>query len=189
MGGAHRGEDPWAAWPSIPAVLRVMAGWFFVGIGVLNLAVEVDGGLTAPYLTFHAVLLAGGMLLLSWHRFAPSRAAGLVAALLALAGMAATAVPVTSGCCLADHPQRRGYPFPFLGTGDGVHVDPEYVVTDLIFWGCAGLMLLVVLSGIERLLPERRTPVDLGGYQAKHAETRAMDATTDRAEENVGGLT
>ncbi|MEU4687467.1 hypothetical protein [Actinoplanes sp. NPDC023714] len=189
MGGAHRGEDPWAAWTQVTAVIRVMAGWFLVGIGGLNLAVEIDGGLTSAYLIFHVALLAGGALLLLKHRITPSRAGYLLSGVLALAGMAATAVPATARCCLAAYPERRGYPYPFLGTGDGVHVDPEYLVADLVFWGCLGLVLLTVLALIERVLPERRTPVDLGDYTARHAETRAMDATPDRTGENVGGLT
>ncbi|MEU4562126.1 hypothetical protein AB0F72_27395 [Actinoplanes sp. NPDC023936] len=188
MGGAHRGEDPWAAWPHVPAVLRVMAGWFLVGIGALNLAVTVDGGLTGPFLIFHVALLAGGVLLLTRHRIRPSRAGYLVSGLLALAGMAIATVPANAHCCLADHPQRRGYPFPFLGTGDGVHVDPEYLVADLVFGGCAGLLVLTVLTVIEQRLPERRTPVDLGAYTGRHAEPRAMAATGDRSGENVGGL-
>jgi hypothetical protein len=189
MGGAHRGEDPWADWPSVPAVLRVMAGWFLAGIGALNLAVEVDGGLTSVYLVFHVTLLVGGVLLLVKHRIAPSRAGYLVASLLALVAMAASTVPTTSRCCLADHPQRRGYPYPFLGTGDGVHVDPKYLAAGLVFWGCAGLVALTVLTLIERALPERRTPVSIVEYTGRHAEDRAMAATPERTDENVGGLT
>jgi hypothetical protein len=196
MGGAHRGEDPWADWPSIPAVIRVMAGWFLVGIGGLDLAVEMDGGLTTPYLVFHVALLAGGTLLLIKHRFTPSRAGYLAATPLALAGLVASTVPTTSGCCLADHPERRGYPFPFLGTGDGVHVDPGYLAAAVIFWGCLGLVVLTVLTLIERVLPEKRVAVDLDpdidraleGYVARHAEPNAMTATPDRTGENVGGL-
>ncbi|WP_229075677.1 hypothetical protein [Actinoplanes sp. DH11] len=188
MGGAHRGEDPWAAWPSIPAVIRVMAGWFLCGIGALNLAVEVDGGLAGTYLVFHVVLLLGGVLLLARHRLAPSPAGSVITGLLTLAGMAITALPVTSRCCLDEHPQRRGYPFPFLGSGDGTHVDPKYLVADLIFWGCAGLLVLTVVTLVERMLPERRTPVDLGAYAGRHAERHALAATGDRSDENVGGL-
>ncbi|MDI6099717.1 hypothetical protein QLQ12_14025 [Actinoplanes sp. NEAU-A12] len=174
-------------WPSIPAVLRVMAGWFMLGIGLLNLAVEIDGGLTGAYLMFHVVLGLGGVLMLLRRRPVPSRAGCAIAGVLALAGMVSTALPGTSRCCLED-PPGHGYPYPFLGTGGGVHVEPAYLVVDLIFWGCAGLLAMVVLAVAERALPQRRTPIDLRRYRG-HAEPAAMSATPDRAGENVGGLT
>jgi hypothetical protein len=175
-------------WPSIPAVLRVMAGWFLLGIGLLNLAVEVDGGLTGTYLVFHVGLGIGGVLLLLRRRPVPSRPGIAVAAVVTLAAMAATGLPATSRCCMENYPGRYGYPYPFLGVGGGVHVDPLYLVADLIFWGCAGLLAVIVLAVTEQALPERRTPVDLSRYSA-HAETVAMSATGDRTGENVGGLT
>jgi hypothetical protein len=175
-------------WPSIPAVLRVMAGWFLLGIGLLNLAVEVDGGLTSAYLVFHVMIALGGVLLLLRRRPVPGRAGQLVAMALVPVGMVATTWPETSGCCMADHPGRHGYPFPFLGVGGGLHVEPLYLAADLIFWACAGLLAVVLLALIERGLPERRTPVDLSRY-AGHAEPGAMSATPDRTGENVGGLT
>lgn len=189
MGGAHRGENPGAAWPSIPAVLRVMAGWFLVGVGVLNLAVEVDGGLTNRYVIFHVVLPAGGAVLLMRHRFTPSRAGYVIAGLAAGAGLAVSTVPATSHCCLAQHPRRHGWPYPFLGSGDGVHVDAKYLAVALVFWSCVGLLLLAVIARVERMLPERRTPVDLAALTGGHAEAHAMTAIPDRRDQNVGGLT
>lgn len=140
-------------WASIPAVLRVMTGWFLLGIGLLDIAVELDGGLTVTYLVFHLGLCVGGVLLLLRHRPVPSFAALLLVPLPGLAGMIA------------------GYPFP--------PTDRFHTAADLIFWSCAGLLLTVLLARAERLLPERRTPVDLSGYGG-HAEPRVN--------ENVGGL-
>ncbi|WP_433792151.1 hypothetical protein [Actinoplanes sp. CA-252034] len=168
-------------WPSIAAVLRVMTGWFLIGIGLLNLGVEVDGGLSGAYLVFHLMLAAGGVLLLLRRRPAPGRAGSALAAALVLVAIVATAVPHTSGCCMEDYPGRHGYPFPFLGVGGGLHLAPLYLVADLIFWSCAGLLAVVALAGIERVLPERRTPVDLSRYHA-YAEPSPRG-------ENVGGLT
>lgn len=168
-------------WPSIPAVLRVMAGWFLLGIGLLNLAVEVDGGLSGTYLTFHLVVVAGGVLLLMRRRPVPSRAGFAVVAALVGAAIVATAAPDSAGCCLADYPGRHGFPFPFLGAGGGLHVDPLYLAADAVFWGCAGLLTVVVLAMVERALPERRTPVDLSRYNA-YAEPSPRGG-------NVGGLT
>ncbi|MBO3740427.1 hypothetical protein [Actinoplanes flavus] len=175
-------------WPSIPAVLRVMAGWFLLGVGLLNLAVEADGGLTDAYLVFHLALVAGGVLLLMRRRLIPSRPGILVGVVLTLAGMAATTVPTTTRCCMAEYPERHGFPYPFLGIDDGVHVDVKYLVADLIFWTCAGLLVLAAIALVEALLPERRTPVDLTRYGG-HAEPRTMDVAEDRTGENVGGLT
>ncbi|MEU4618831.1 hypothetical protein AB0G04_02470 [Actinoplanes sp. NPDC023801] len=175
-------------WPSIPAVLRVMTGWFLLGIGLLNLAVGADGGLTGAYLVFHLMLVVGGGLLLLRYRPVPGRAGHVVAAVLVLLGMLSTAVPESSGCCMAGEAGRHGYPFPFLGTGGGLRLEPLYLASDLIFWACAGLLAVVVLALIERGLPERRTPIDLSRY-AGHAEPGAMSATPDRTGENVGGLT
>ncbi|GGN16866.1 hypothetical protein FHR83_004939 [Actinoplanes campanulatus] len=175
-------------WPSIPAVLRVMAGWFLLGIGVLNLAVSADGGLTDTFLIFHLVLVAGGVLLLMRRRLIPSRPGIVVGAVLTLAAMVATAIPTTTRCCMAEYPARHGFPYPFLGIDGGVHVDVKYLVADLVFWACAGLLALAVIALVEALLPERRTPVDLTRYGG-HAEPRVRDTAEDRTGENVGGLT
>lgn len=176
-----------ALWPSIPAVLRVMAGWFLLGIGLLNLAVAFDGGLTSAYLVFHVMLAIGGVLLLRRRRPVAGRAARLIGAGLVTAGIVMTSLPDSSGCCMHGVSDRHGYPFPFLGTGGGLRVAPLYLVADLIFWVCAGLLVVAALSMIEQRLPERRTPVDLSRYTG-HAEPGAMSATTDRTGENVGGL-
>ncbi|GAA4930958.1 hypothetical protein [Actinoplanes utahensis] len=162
-------------WPSVPAVLRVMTGWALLGVGLLDIAVEVDGGLTRTYLVFHLMIVAGGVLLLLRQRLAPSRAGLLVTAGTVVAATALTALP-----------GQAGYPFPFWG--DGAGVDRFHLGADLLFWGCAGLLLAAVLAQAERFLPERRTPIDLSRYGG-HAEVRSMAATPDRAGENVGGLT
>ncbi|SDT76555.1 hypothetical protein [Actinoplanes derwentensis] len=140
-------------WASIPAVLRVMAGWLLLGIGLLDLAVELDGGLTVTYLVFHIGLCVGGILLLVRRRPMPSFAALILVPIPGLTGL------------------LYGYPFPLI--------DWFHTAADLIFWSCAGLLLTVALALAERLLPERRTPVDLSHYPG-HAEPRAT--------ENVGGL-
>ncbi|GIF43090.1 hypothetical protein [Actinoplanes xinjiangensis] len=168
-------------WPSIPAVLRVMAGWFLLGIGLLDLAVAADGGPAGGFLVFHLMIAAGGVLLLLRRRPVPGRAGYAVAAGLVAAAIVATTLPETSACCMEDYPGRHGYPFPFLGAGGGLHVDPLYLAADLIFWACAGLLAVVLLALVERVLPERRTPVDLSRYNA-YAEPSARG-------ENVGGLT
>ncbi|KUL21929.1 hypothetical protein [Actinoplanes awajinensis] len=179
-------------WPSIPTVLRVMTGWFLFGIGLLDLATGGDG---PAYAIFHVAVTLGGTVLLSLHRIRPSRTGYQIAALTGLAGLGLGLLPTTTRCCLAFYPQRRGYPFPFLGSGGGLHLDGRYLAADLVFWVCAGLVTLVGARFVERLLPERRTPVDLAGYVGRHAEPHAHEAEDHahvprhRADENVGGLT
>ncbi|GAA4593185.1 hypothetical protein BJY16_000884 [Actinoplanes octamycinicus] len=185
-------------WPSIPTVLRVMVGWFLFGIGLLNLACGADG---TAYLVFHVTVTLGGMILLALHRVEPSRAGYLIASVTGVAGLALGLLPVTDRCCLTAYPERRGYPYPFLGVGDGVHADLRYFVFDLVFWLCAGTIALVVTRVVEGCLPERRTPVDLTGYVGRHAEPAPVAGDVaghaevhayvaqHRADENVGGLT
>lgn len=172
-------------WPSIPTVTRVMAGWFLFGVGLLDLVTGVDG---VVYVTFHVAVTLGGMVLLALHRIRPSRAGWITAALVTVAGLGTGLLVDTSRCCLAGHPQRRGFPFPFLGLGDGVHTDARYLGADLVFWACAGLIALALVRAVEKQMPERRTPVDLTGYVGRHAEAHAYTAQ-HRADENVGGLT
>ncbi|GAA2886218.1 hypothetical protein Acy02nite_41890 [Actinoplanes cyaneus] len=172
-------------WPSIPTVLRVMTGWFLFGVGVLDLATGADG---VVFVVFHVMVALGGVVLLGLHRVRPSRAGYLAAALVTVAGLGAGLLVDTDRCCLADYPQRRGFPFPFLGLGRGVHPDLRQLGSDLVFWACAGLVATVLVRAVEKQLPERRTPVDLDDYVGRHAEPHAYVAQ-HRADENVGGLT
>ncbi|BCJ42895.1 hypothetical protein GCM10010168_03650 [Actinoplanes ianthinogenes] len=190
-------------WPSIPTVLRVMAGWFLFGIGLLNLACGGDG---TTYRVFHVTVTLGGMILLGLHRVGASRAGQLIATAAGVAGFGLGLLRV------ADRDAGwRGYPYPFLQTAGGIRADGRHLVFDLVFWLCAGTLALVVVRTAERCLPERRTPVDLAGYVGRHAEAppaggaepaggvaaaelgRHAEARVyvaqHRADENVGGLT
>jgi hypothetical protein len=171
-------------WPSIPTVLRVMIGWFLLGIGLLDLANGADG---VTYLVFHGAVTLGGMILLARHRVEPSRAGWLVAALGGTAGFGLGLLPVATWCCSAGLPSGRGYPYPFLRTTGEMHADLRYLGFDLLFWVCAGLAAVVLVRLVEACLPERRTPVDLTGYVGRHAEAHGHVAQ-HRADENVGGL-
>ena len=115
-------SDDTGLWPPVTSVLRVMAGWLCAGLGALNLAVAADGPMSATFLIFHGVLVAGGVLLLGLGRVLPTRAGYLVVAALALAGLLLAALPTTSPCCLTADRVEHGYPYPFLG--DGPRVDP-----------------------------------------------------------------
>ncbi|GIE83711.1 hypothetical protein [Actinoplanes regularis] len=170
---------------SLPAVARVMTGWLLFGAGLLNLATGVDG---TVYVVFHVTVTLGGVVLLTLHRIRPGRTEYAVATLVTVAGFGFGLPPVTTRCCLAGYPERHGFPFPFLGTGDGMHADLRYLGADLVFWACAGLVALAGTRAVERRLPERRVPVELAGYLGWHGESHAY-AAQHRTDENVGGLT
>jgi hypothetical protein len=62
-------------WASFGTALRLIVGWFCLAIGVLNLLAEFDRSSRepdGPYLTFHLMLLVGGVVLLALAWIAPS---------------------------------------------------------------------------------------------------------------------
>ena len=49
---------------------------------------------------------------------------------------------------------RHGYPFVFAArTEDGAswHVDGERLLADLLFWGYAGLIALIIVASVRRV--------------------------------------
>ncbi|GIE99076.1 hypothetical protein [Paractinoplanes rishiriensis] len=174
---------------SAVTMLRLLAGWAGTALGLLGLAMGIDtgpGSTDGPYLIFHGMLLSTGLALLAVGllRKRSGPAGYLAGGAVAVAGLVLSALPSTSaGCCLRQYPERHGFPFTLLGGGAGEwHVDVSHLVADLIFWGCAGFFVLVLVT---QLRPaggrSRRAPA---GRHATHAEHRAP-APRD---ENVGGL-
>ncbi len=146
-------------WTSFGTALRLIVGWFCVAIGVLNLLVELDRSGRQPdgaYLTFHFVLLIGGVVLLALAfinpRFGPL--GYVVGGAVALAGMVASTVPATKTiCCLSAFAVRHGFPFTFLARHDSAgrwHVDSQHTLADLLFWGYVGLFVMIVVSLFHR---------------------------------------
>jgi hypothetical protein len=150
---------PATGWGSFGAALRLIVGWFSIAIAVLNLLAELDRVPERPYLLFHAMLLAGGLLLISFGRGAAGTPMGYAAGGAVLAGgMLAGALPVNAAaCCLGGFAVRHGYPFSFLARNEGGrwHVDSPHLLADLLFWGYAGLIVLVAVVLTRRVTRHR----------------------------------
>lgn len=154
MGAAGNDQAPGLP-HSFGAGLRLLVGWCSVAVAVLNLLTEL-GRLPEPaYLLFHAVLLVGGLLLVSFGWGAagagPAGYSGFGAVLVG--GMLLSALPATDArCCMTEYAVRHGFPFTFLARDEGSrwHVDGPHLVTDLLFWGYAGLVALVLVAATRR---------------------------------------
>lgn len=152
-GTEHRAEVSGLG-TSLGTAVRLFAGWCCVLIGVFDLIVELDwrpGALDLPYLIFHAVLLAGGGVLLGLGWLAPRPGAGgsvAGGATLVLGTLISAAPATTTICCQPAYAIRHGFPFVFAAhnTGGRWHVDVPHLVADLVFWACAGLIVLVAIA-------------------------------------------
>ncbi|GLY95673.1 hypothetical protein Acsp02_29280 [Actinoplanes sp. NBRC 103695] len=196
-------------WTSFGTALRLIVGWFCVAIGVLNLLVEVDRNRgdppDTPFFLFHVMLFVGGITLLavSWLGRGPGLPGYLAGALVTTAGMVVSGIPVTpSVCCRTAFDVRHGWPFTFVARNEGVgeaarwHIDSQHLLADLLFWGYAGLIALVIVAMVRRAVTPRAEPSEEpaepepGPLGAVHAEQRALAAeekTGERA--NVPGET
>lgn len=146
-------------WGSFGAALRLIVGWLSVTVAVLDLATELDHVPELPYLLFHAVLLVGGLLLIS-HGGGAGPAGYLVAGAVLVGGMLVSALPVTDTvCCMTAFAVRHGYPFTLVARGGGGawHVDSRHLLADLLFWGYAGLIALVLVAMTRRVTHHHRT--------------------------------
>lgn len=170
--------------PGLPemalTMLRLLTGWACVAVGLLDLAM----GLTDPrYLLFHGALLAGGLILLALGHLPkrPGLPGYLAGGAVTVLGLLVSALPGTSSafCCQSDHPRRHGFPFTAVAAGAGL--DFWHALIDLIFWACAGLVALVLVTLVT---PARRVAEERPAEPVAHAEGRAEVAD----DENVGGL-
>jgi hypothetical protein len=180
---------------------RLLAGWACAAIGVLDLSmgIRTDAGTTdLPYLLFHVVLLAGGLLLLGFGKLPktpPPIGYGVITALALLASGLAALPRTENVCCLSELAVRHGFPLTLVAWDPGQprHFATAHAVADLVFWFLAGLILLALVS---QVLPGRRRPdpaarTEQPGEASTHAEERAAaqaEATPVADDENVGGL-
>ncbi len=144
---------------SFGAGLRLLVGWCSVTTAILNLISELDRLPEPAYLLFHGVLLVGGLLLVSFGpgTIGPAGYAGFGAVLTG--GTLISALPASDAvCCMSAYAVRHGYPFTFLARdGDGrPHVDGPHLLADLLFWGYAGLIVLVLVAGARRAAKHHR---------------------------------
>jgi len=143
-----RDADSQGLWASAAIGVRLIVGWACVAVGVLDLSMGLG---PRPYSIFHAVLLAGGLLLLAMGKLPrqPGPIGYAVAAALAVLALALAALPRTSAvCCMRDLAIRHGYPLTVLAWDDGQerHFSAGHAVADLLFWCLAGLILLVAVT-------------------------------------------
>lgn len=146
---------------SFGAALRLLVGWFSIAIGILNLLVEIDrgGADDGAYVAFHVMLVLGGVLLVSFSRLgAGAGVAGYCAGgAVLVAGMILSAVRAfDAACCMTWYAVRHGYPFSLAARDAGSwHLDGPRLLADLLFWGYAGLIVLVVVASVRRAADRR----------------------------------
>jgi hypothetical protein len=181
------------------AAVRLIVGWFSVLIGILNLLAEADrrtGGSDVPFLLFHCMLVAGGIMLLGLSRLAadPGLPGYATGGAVATIGLVVSTLPVTNSvCCMAGSGERHGFPFTLLGrdapAASRWQIDVEHLVADLLFWGYAGLLVLVLIA-LFRRITSRHGDAPVRNRHAEpvaHAE-QARTGQPSPADGTVGGL-
>ncbi|MEU8814541.1 hypothetical protein [Actinoplanes sp. NPDC048796] len=174
--------------------LRLIIGWAFTALALLNLAMGVD---SFTYGLFHAVLLLAGLTLLGLQRVGcrPGRTAWVAGASVAVLGLVISTLPtVKVNCCSSRYGVTHGFPYTVVARDPGGwHADGARIVIDLLFWALAGMLVLVV-AGRLRPAPARSTTRPAtrpgparpaGRTSADHAEQRGTRTADD---ENVRGL-
>jgi hypothetical protein len=186
---------------------RLLAGWGCAAVGVLDLSMGIDTGVgptDGPYLLFHVVVLAGGLLLLGLGRLprSPSPIAyGVTAALAVLASVVAALPSTRNVCCLRGFAVRHGFPLTLLAwdSGRSRHFAAAPAIADLVFWFLTGMIVLTL--GTQLLSRRPRAASDAAASRGA-APTGAGDRTTHAEEaavaevrpapvagdEDVGGL-
>jgi len=101
------------------------------------------------------MLLVGGAVLLAldWVAPRPGLIGYLVGAAILLLGTLISALPATTTvCCMSAFTVRHGYPFIFAAHDEGLrwHINSQHLLADLMFWGYAGLLALVLISFLRR---------------------------------------
>ncbi|MCU7726680.1 hypothetical protein ODJ79_23355 [Actinoplanes sp. KI2] len=162
---------------------RLMIGWCCTALGALGLLMGFGG---ARYLTYHAVLLLGGLALLAFRPMVrrPRPIAYVVGGGVTALGLMLSAVPRASRavCChLSGYAHPHGFPLAFVASG---HFDPWRAFADLLFWALVGLIPLVVLTRLWPAPAPGASVEQPAARPAGHAEQRAEVAD----DENVGGL-
>ncbi|MDY7089283.1 MAG: hypothetical protein SYR96_29770 [Actinomycetota bacterium] len=178
-------EDEPGFLASTIATLRLIAGWACTALGVLNLAM---GFRPASYATFHVVLVTTGLMLLApgpAGRRRPPGPAVVAGGTVALVGLAATAAPALAvECCSGGYAVRHGFPFTMLARDPGGwQFDTVRTVADLVFWICAGLIVMLALTRVRPTTTRPAEPNATGRHAAAEPYPAGPDATERHAAE------
>ncbi|XVV12012.1 hypothetical protein ACQP2X_45550 [Actinoplanes sp. CA-131856] len=167
--------------------LRLIIGWAFTALALLNLAMGLD---SFAYGLFHVVLLLAGVTLLGLQRVGchPGRIARIAGSAVALLGLVISTLPEARvDCCSTEYEVRHGFPFTVLARDPGGwHADGTRIVIDLLFWALAGMLVLIAVA---RLTPAPSRPSPAPPARPPTANDHAEERGTRTAdEENVRGL-
>ena len=188
---------------SVGTALRLIVGWFSIVIGILNLLADADrrtGESDLPYLIFHCLLVVGGIMLLGlgWLAEDPGLVGYVAGGAVATIGLVLSSLPVTNSvCCMFVFGVRHGFPFTFLARNDGTaarwHADTQHLIADLLFWGYAGLLTLVVVALFRRIASRHHDVPPVAPVRNQHAEPvayadEARAGKPSPADGSVGGL-
>ncbi|MFF5079781.1 hypothetical protein ACFY36_22245 [Actinoplanes sp. NPDC000266] len=167
--------------------LRLIIGWAFTALALLNLAMGLD---SFAYGLFHVVLLLAGVTLLGLQRVGgrPGRIAWIAGSAVAVLGLVVSTLPKSQvNCCSSEYGVTHGFPFTVLARDPGGwHADSVRTVYDLLFWALAGMLVLIAVA---RLTPAPAHPAPISPSRPPatndHAEERGTRTADD---ENVRGL-
>ncbi|GGN55817.1 hypothetical protein GCM10010112_07020 [Actinoplanes lobatus] len=145
-------------------LLSVLAGGFWLVMSPFG------GDLTDAFMG--AVVAAGGLVLLLWHRLGLSgRLVSVAAGVTGVTGALAGLTVYASGlCCMFSFFESRGWPLTWLGRGavadtsdeairlaraESWGVYPSDLVIDLVVWAYAGMVLAVLIGLVVRAIRSR----------------------------------
>lgn len=154
-----------------------------LGAGVMIVGLLMPAGELAPgderdptFVLAGAILAAGGAALVFLHRLRlrPSPPGVIATVAVALAGTGAGLVHVSESlCCMFAYLVGRGYPFEWLRRGHTAETaaaaksqalqqawTPNWhsLLADAVFWGAAGVLLVVAVALVRRTMRRRRSP-------------------------------
>ncbi|MBB3097265.1 putative membrane protein YphA (DoxX/SURF4 family) [Actinoplanes campanulatus] len=150
---------------------RAAIGLISLVLGGFWLVMSPNGGdLTDAFMG--AVVAAGGLVLLLWHRLGLSgRLVSVAAGAAGVTGTLAGLTVYASGiCCMFSFGESRGWPLTWLGRGavadtsdeairlarlESWGVYPTDLLIDLVVWAYAGMVLAVLIGLVVRAIRSR----------------------------------
>ncbi|SNY06179.1 hypothetical protein [Paractinoplanes atraurantiacus] len=155
--------------------LRLIIGWAFTALALLNLAMGLD---SFAYGLFHGVLLLAGLTLLGLQRVGrrPGRTAWVAGAAVAVLGLVISTLPQSQvNCCSSEYGVRHGFPFTMWARDPGGwHADGARIAVALLFWALIGMLVLIAVARLTPSRPSSAAP----GRPSSAAPGRPSSAAT-----------